>query len=291
MKLFVHVHIYYPNLWNEIKEHLANITIPYDMIVTFVENHPEIEKDILTFKNDTKIMHVPNKGWDIGPFLIALQNISLNDYDYVIKLHTKRDLPGLFSQNDIPCCCFVKNHLKYKNEWRQELLAFLQNKITFNNCLAAFEKNEKLGMTANFKIIIDQKERDKKVYNEAKELLSRMGYANEDFNFVAGTMFMVRAKLLLPLLNIQKYIGEFAETKRQDISVTAHVLERVLGGLVCLQGYTIEDVFTKKQNFGFPWREIFVSIFRFFFQYRITNSGYKTIKIFKIPIYRKKIKL
>lgn len=289
MKIFVHVHIYYANMWNELKEYLKNITVPYDMVVTFVDKHPEIEDDILFFKSDAKIMYVENKGWDVGPFISALQSINLNNYDYVIKIHTKRDLPGLFSEEDIPFYYPVRKHLKYKSEWRHELLSFLQDEITFEKCLSAFESDKQLGMTANFKIITDKSEKDKKVYNEAKNLLIKIGYPQEDFKFVAGTMFMVRAKLLTPVLTIKDFIGDFTETKRKDIAVSAHVLERFLGGLVCLQGYEIKDVFTEKQKFGFPFREIAVGIFRFVFQYRVTQSGYKTIKIFKIPIFRKKV--
>ena len=103
-------------------------------------------------------------------------------------------------------------------------------------------------------------------------------------------MFMARAKLLLPFQKIDEHIEVFTETRREDISVSAHVLERALGGIICLQGGKIADVFTENQTFGFPWREMFIDILRFFFQLRITNSGYKLIKVLKIPVYRKKVK-
>lgn len=36
---------------------------------------------------------VPNLGFDLGPFVYALDKVNLSDYSYVIKLHTKRDIP------------------------------------------------------------------------------------------------------------------------------------------------------------------------------------------------------
>lgn len=290
MKIFVHTHIFYANLWQELKEHLQNITVPYDLTVTFVEEHPETKADILKFKPDAKIMLVDNKGWDIGPFILALQSIDLNDYDYVIKLHTKRDLPGLATKNDIPFYCLVNDRLKFRSEWRRELLKFLSSKEIFNKCLNAFEKDPLLGMTAYFKLICNGGEGDIGAYNAAQQLMTKIGFGNIPFKFVAGTMFMARAKLLIPFQNIDKHIEVFTQTRREDISVSAHVLERALGGVICLQGGRIADVFTEKQKYGFPWREIFIDILRFFFQKRITNSGHNLIKVFKIPVYRKKVK-
>ena len=290
MKIFVHVHIYYANLWAELKNALKNISVPYDLTVSFVADHPEVEADILKFKSDAKIMHVENKGWDIGPFIRALQSIDLNDYDYVIKLHTKRDLPGLFSANDFPFYCLVRDRLKYRSEWREELLKFISSRENFEKCLTAFESDSLLGMTSYFKLICNGDEGDVGAYNEAQQLMTKIGFGNIPFKFVAGTMFMARAKLLLPFQKIDEHIEVFTETRREDISVSAHVLERALGGIICLQGGKIADVFTENQTFGFPWREMFIDILRFFFQQRITNSGYKLIKVLKLPIYRKKVK-
>ena len=291
MKIFVHVHIYYANLWAELKNALKNITVPYDLTISFVADHPEVEADILKFKSDAKIMHVENKGWDIGPFIRALQSIDLNDYDYVIKLHTKRDLPGLFSANDFPFYCrLLKGRLKYRNEWRRDLLRFLSSKKNFQKCLDAFENDSQLGMTSYFELICNGGEGDNVAYEQAQELLSRMGFSKKDFTFVAGTMFMTREKLLIPFCKVPESIDIFTETRREDISGSAHILERALGGLVCLQDGKIADAFTENQTFGFPWREIFIDTLRFIFQIRVTNSGYKLIKIFKIPVYRKKVK-
>ena len=290
MKIFAHVHIYYANLWQELKEHLQNITVPYDLTVTFVAEHPEIETDIKNFKPDAKIMHVANKGWDIGPFILALQSVNLDDYDYVIKLHTKRDLPGLMTENDFPFHCLVRNRLKFRSEWREELLKFLSSKENFNKCLNAFEEDSALGMTSYFKLICDGGEGDTGAYNAAQSLMLKLGLGCLPFKFVAGTMFMARAKWLKVFQHIDEHIEVFTETRREDISVSAHVLERALGGVICLQGGKIADVFTENQKFGFPWRELCIDILRFFYQKRITNSGYKLIKVLKLPIYRKKVK-
>ena len=39
--------------------------------------------------NNAKIITVPNKGYDIYPFLIVLSKVKLDEYDYILKIHTK----------------------------------------------------------------------------------------------------------------------------------------------------------------------------------------------------------
>ena len=69
MKLAVHVHVFYKNLWPELKGYLGNVTVPYDLYVTLVEDDKNLISDIKNFNKKTKVWVVENRGYDIGPFV------------------------------------------------------------------------------------------------------------------------------------------------------------------------------------------------------------------------------
>ena len=98
---------YYENLVNEIKQIYANkvdvlLTLNSMQIFNGNFSYKKYENEIYEFgctcSNDLiekyksiyrdKTIIVPNKGWDVGPFLIGL-NFVKNQYDYVFCVHSK----------------------------------------------------------------------------------------------------------------------------------------------------------------------------------------------------------
>ncbi len=88
------VHVYYPEIWPELEECLLNITVPYELYVTTNEQNKDIQNDVLKLKKDAHFEIVENRGYDVGPFMQIINKINLDDYSYVVKLHTKRNLPS-----------------------------------------------------------------------------------------------------------------------------------------------------------------------------------------------------
>ena len=119
-KILVHVHIFYENLYPELKACLLNLKdYNCDYIFTFVKENKTLESDIKSTFSNAKIEIVKNLGFDLGPFVHVLNEVNLSDYSYVIKLHTKRDIP----QN---ICTFNKktdDHFAYK-----QALAYFKDK-------------------------------------------------------------------------------------------------------------------------------------------------------------------
>ena len=73
-----------------------------------------------TFKN-VNVEIVKNLGFDLGPFVHVLNEVNLNDYSYVIKLHTKRDIP-----------LNGKKDWYTGSGWRDALLKFIRSKDVFD---------------------------------------------------------------------------------------------------------------------------------------------------------------
>lgn len=82
-----HFHIYDIDIYATFRPHIDLIIEEFSIIITYSIG---TVKDI---PNDITILHVPNKGYDVGPKLLAIdylqtQNLS---YDYMLFLHSKTD--------------------------------------------------------------------------------------------------------------------------------------------------------------------------------------------------------
>ena len=130
--ILVHLHIYYNNLYEQLKQCIKNIE-PYsfDLFVTMIEEDKGIIRDIRETFPDAKIQIVENRGYDIGPFIELINQVNLDNYDYVVKLHTKRNMPkgSLLHYFDVS-----------GSKWRNYALDFISAANKFNYCIQEFEK-------------------------------------------------------------------------------------------------------------------------------------------------------
>lgn len=280
--ILVHVHIFYINQIDYILNHLSNITLPYDLYVTLTEHNKDLEEKIKKFKSDAHIEIVENRGYDVWPFIKILQQVNLDNYSYIIKLHTKRKFS--FWPADIG-----NGYRIFLDKWRKSLYAFLANKKSFNKCIESFNKYPKLGMITSKNMIHSMKD-SISVVNYAKKYFPEYVFGLNDFSFVAGTMFICRTNIMKPFQKMNLTANLFDIPDKKHTTQLAHVLERSFGEAVYFSGYYIDDTFSNKLtriNFILtPYLlHCLVKIRRFF--YRIEKKKYiKTIKIFKIPVYR-----
>jgi len=273
------MHIFYPALWPRLREALENISgVEWDLCVTLVGEHVSLSEDILTFKPDAQIRVVENRGWDIWPFLDTLARTPLDRYDYVVKLHTKRDYPTTKFINWFPM---------HGVRWREHLLSFLQTPETFRQCLRAFEENPHLGMVADFRLIRDERHDETFFRDACTELLARLDLPRRPFSSVPGTMFMARAALLAPLKALAT-TEAFDASNRSVQNGFAHQMERLFGALVYAQGCTVEDAWTplSRQCAQRALAQVLGRLSYFFYQDAITSSGHRIVKIGRIPVRR-----
>ena len=90
-EILVHVHLFYPEFWNEISACLKNISSPYDLVVTLVENDSKTIESIKGFKSDARIEIVENRGFDVAPFIQLMREYDFSRLDCVITMHSTRD--------------------------------------------------------------------------------------------------------------------------------------------------------------------------------------------------------
>jgi hypothetical protein len=208
------LHVYYTDLWKYFEEKLKRLNIRFDLYVTLCDGEELITSEILKSFPDAKISMYPNRGQDIGPFLQILKKIRGFDYDYIIKLHTKK----------------CEYDLALGSEWRTELVNAL---ISSDKII---ERNVKILKTGKFKMCGSSKWLRQQEWE----------YDNITYNvkFIGGTIFMADFKTITDVIQdelIDEWYNKLPTGYEQNHSF-AHVLERLLGQVVIDAGYEIKGV-------------------------------------------------
>ena len=104
LKVAVKAHLFYLEMLEVAYESLVNIPVPFDLLCTTCsdEVRDALVRDAkkrLPFLRKLKVLTVPNRGRDIGPWLTALTDEE-GDYDVILKYQTKRRLqqPNVFGE-------------------------------------------------------------------------------------------------------------------------------------------------------------------------------------------------
>lgn len=242
-KILVIIHIYYSNQVDLILNSLNNISLPYDLYCS-IGNKPEYQKiknKILALNQDAHIVDVSNVGYDIWPFVHIINTIDLSQYEYMVKLHTKRDM-----DRALPINLGNGFYIETGSWWRDNLLAFISTKDNFNKCIEAL-KNPKIGMCTRFNLIHNAPNHCG-VLNYARSQYPQYILDLDNYSFVAGTMFVAKVApfQILKDMNISENLFDKASEKHE--TQFAHVIERIIGAIIYKSGMIITDPFTTKRH-------------------------------------------
>lgn len=238
-ELLVHLHIYYHDQVDYFIEKLGNINgTEWDLVVTYSEWNEETAKKFRDFKPDVKFMEVKNFGYDVWPFIKLIKSINLDDYKYVIKLHTKRKIGSC-----------RPNIIKLKGyDWRNALVdGILYNKAYFRKILERFRTDLQTGMVYNLLVSVSRDYYDDFVLKE----LNRLGMHEKGKYTCMGSMFMVRSEAMRPLQS--ELITEEMFQDHRPVSGSplrnAHLYERILSHLTINRGFRNETYCPSKKDY------------------------------------------
>ena len=177
-------------------------------------------------------MPVPNRGYDVAPFFYALNNLDLNAYDYIVKLHTKRDVD-----------CYVNFRLFKGSEFRKACLAFCLSIDAVRRSISTLSFQSDVGMVAGSQVI------DPSGYGSCRDpwknahQITAIGLTPLKYSMVLGTMFMVRAQILRPVWKRFSWV-DFIEVDAGNAHKeygAAIDWEGAFGMLVTAQGFRVSD--------------------------------------------------
>lgn len=223
------VHAFYTDLVDELAGKLKNLGNDYDLYITAPENQPQLlSKLTQTFPNAI-IIPFMNKGRDVLPFLEIIKKIIPLNYDYLVKVHTKKSV-----------------HMAHGNNWRQDLYAkLLGSPDLVETIKQTFKKNPKLGILGPEGHVVESRFYMGGNINILRNLMHRFGYPGdvpERFFFCASTMFWCRPEIFKPFLDVSIEPSEFDEEPIPADDTIAHSLERFLSLIPALQGYEVKTV-------------------------------------------------
>ncbi len=281
LSLAVHLHMYYIDMWSEIQGYLKNIgDYPYHLYITMTQRNANLVEEIKKFHPETTIFIVENRGYDVGPFVYFLNQIELEQYDLILKIHTKNNKKGLGE---------TLNHRYVSRKFWFKLLmgGLLGTSSLFKKNIAQFEQNSNLGMIGSKYLITSDIKRSQEVQKDVQDTMSKLGFIKpKTITFVAGTMFIIRSNLLQKIKD-NYTLADFLPTDGNIRGETlAHILERVFGCIVVASGYKIKGF---DKNKSFECRGTLSLIRNFVYCRKITKSNHLLIKVFKLPVYRRKL--
>ena len=275
MKTLVIAHVFYPQLWRELADCIRNIDEPKDLIVTYVDDTAIVQAR-RDFPSAT-FLRCENRGYDIWPFLKAIQSVCLAKYDLVVKLHTKRDI-------DLPRKAEVGYTMLNGSRWRDYLLAFVKTSEAWSKTVARFADSS-IGMVADRHVVFRRCDAKREAHGGSfdaavRELNEKWGIpAKRSGRFVGGTMFAVRALILARLVMHRFHPEMFGASGGHENETYAHVVERMFGLIVMGLGLRVDGF-----DGSVAWRRFWAALGKFFFDSRRTERR-RSVRICGVTVY------
>ncbi len=279
MKILCTVHAFYPELWPELAGCIRNIDGPFDLVVTCGDGADGIPEMALRDFPQARILRCENRGFDVWPFLKALEGVNLSAYDLLVKLHTKRDLPEPL----------VFNGMVYSGAmWREALLSFIKTPDAWARSKARILSDARIKMVAAADCILRRRDspwpQSKAGFDAGLAICRRLGVRPVRPQFVGGTMFAARPSIFRPLVGAFS-AADFGDGHEHSTSTMAHYVERAIGFCATADGGRISDpdgrlaAIRLRRGLADAARKVGRAVFQI-----KRRGGRRTVKIFKIPV-------
>ncbi len=240
------IHIFHYDLWPEIKNNINNLGQKYNLFISLAEKEnaretTDLKARILKDFSDAKVKIVKNRGKDIYPLLVFIDEIVESGCKYLCRIHSKKS-----------------PHRTDGDKWRKELYGkLMQNQNLIDSIYSYFEKYPEIGIIGPDGHLLNTKnywgENKSNVYKLAEKLQFDI---QKEFFFVAGGMFWIRTDVLKTLKNLNLKESDFEEEKDlKNIKdgTLCHAVERIFSILAEMQNKIVIDtrIFYKELNVDF----------------------------------------
>ena len=239
LRLCVHAHCFYPELIKELIPGFHNLPSDAVVVITAVSaaDAQFIARAMARHAvvQPTEVRVVPNRGRDIGPFLVGCQDI-WRTCDVVLHLHTK-----------------VSTHVSWGEEWRHYLFdQTLGSKALVDWIRESFAVDPTLGCLypRNFHRIRKyvNVEQNSAAISAFLDVLGLPAATGAQPDYPAGSMAWYRTAGLAPLADALTTLDRF-ETEADQVDLTfAHALERIMPLVVRASGYAVRNYVTERRD-------------------------------------------
>lgn len=227
-KVAVVVHLYYVDLLEEILSYLDNIPVPIDLFITtcFEADIVQIINKLNYREQSVTIMLGENRGRDVGPFTALYRSGMLDNYEAVLKLHSKKS--------------------RYSDQgsfWRKQLYEPLcGNSLTVLRTLKLL-RCQGVGIVGPEDYFLSHDNFWGANRATLAEILISAGIkipdAGPELGFFAGTMFWFAPNALISLKRMPDTVMAFEPESGKQDGTLAHAWERAFCLLARATGYKI----------------------------------------------------
>jgi len=228
------VHVYYADLLDEILRGLTAIPVAFDLIITNASGQAiSVDRLALPHLSGLVILEVENHGRDILPLVEVVNAGLLDQYQLVLKVHTKRSE-------------WRASHGQLAgtgDEWRGHLLdSLLRDVVNVASILNAFATSSRLGVvTADGSVMGHEFWGDNQSVTASLLRRIELDLRQPDLRFAAGSMYWIRGFLLQGLRALDLSAVDFEPETGQVNATTAHAIERLIGVVASEAGCTLVE--------------------------------------------------
>ncbi len=228
-RILLCLQMFYPESWDTIHQYLKNLeAYHFDLIITYQQSMPfsDLLPRIQAAYPNAKLIEVGNFGFDIGAFHTSLQGVDLDQYDIIFKVHSK----GIRRRR-----VYIYKQLFKRSDWFRYLFEGVLGAGNVHKNIDRLMNEGQCGMIAAGNLIIHDPKHKQNLVKKTLEEYGLVCDVPENYTFVAGTCFAVRAHLME---QFQKQELPFAQSKRGKFSL-AHCIERTMCFPAELNGFEI----------------------------------------------------
>ena len=234
-KIAVALHLYYTEIWSEIETLLGRWRLPFRLFLTLNAPDAALEARVLAGFPGACVRVVENRGRDVRPFLIWLEEGAFDGFACVCKIHGKRSFGG----GRLPAFGDALRRVNFFD--------LIVDPDRVGQIVARFADAPEIGLIGSAHFFVASTAsapRDVLGGNRAQveKLAARLAapLAEPEFDFFEGTMFWVRPEALAALRTLRLSKDAFgAEAGSVDYAVE-HALERLFNHIVRAAGYSVQ---------------------------------------------------
>lgn len=234
-RIAVVIHIYYPDLWDEMADAIAQIPERFDLFVSCpFRVASAMRMRVRARFPGASVVGVQNLGRDVLPFLLWLRTVGANAYTYVLKLHGKKSVHIL----DAAQAPFASGEI-----WRRAALECLVGgREHVSAIVRALDDYPVVGLVAPEGQLYDQVVWKCGTSDLVATVLARLDAPRTvNGNFAAGTMFWARLAALAPLAQLPDAALDFEREAGQVDGTLHHAYERLLALVANQSGFRTTD--------------------------------------------------
>ncbi|WP_428391959.1 rhamnan synthesis F family protein [Lichenicoccus sp.] len=222
LRILLHCHFFYPELLPDFLRRTRRNSTTFDLIIT-TTNQRDARLLALDAPENCEIRVVPNRGRDIGAMITGLGASTLESYDIIGHIHSKKS-----PQYDA----------SFGERWRNFLWEQLLGGEypVVDHVMEAFEDDKQLGLVFAEDPHLNDWDHNNDVVHD---LAPRMGLPKalpQHFDFPIGNMFWCRAAALHPLLRLDLTWDSYPTEPLPVDGTIIHTIERLLPFLAASRG-------------------------------------------------------